>query len=121
MRSYNWDWNLGRSALHWSNLLSHHSVQFFSMILTLSNPMMLRFADCATVTNSLTLLRSAASQLQSIITQRFNEAVSADDLASIERFFKLFPLLSMHDSGLEKFSAFLCSKVKQQNLHRLYM
>lgn len=73
-------------------------------------------ADCATVTNSLTLLRSATSQLQSIITQRFNEALSAEDLASIERFFKLFPLLSMHDSGLEKFSAFLCSKVKQQYL-----
>lgn len=93
-----------------------YSVQiwFQHLIFTVSIPIIFIVADCATVTNSLTLLRSATSQLQSIITQRFNEAVSAEDLASIERFFKLFPLLSMHDSGLEKFSAFLCSKVKQQ-------
>lgn len=67
--------------------------------------------DCATVSNSLSLLRTAAGQLRDIITLRFKEAVEADDLASVERFFKLFPLLNMHDYGLEKFSAFLCTKV----------
>ncbi|KAG8289853.1 Golgi transport complex subunit 4 [Homalodisca vitripennis] len=75
--------------------------------------------DCATVSNSLSLLRTAAGQLQNIITLRFNEAVTADDLASVERFFKLFPLLNMHDYGLEKFSAFLCSKLKVTALKNL--
>lgn len=63
------------------------------------------------MSNSLSLLRTAAGQLQNIITLRFKEAVQADDLASVERFFKLFPLVNMHDYGLEKFSSFLCTKV----------
>lgn len=69
--------------------------------------------DCATVSNSLSLLRTAAGQLRDIITLRFKEAVEADDLASVERFFKLFPLLNMHDYGLERFSAFLCTKLEE--------
>lgn len=45
--------------------------------------------------------------------KRFNEAVRKEDLASVERFFKIFPLLGMHDEGLQKFSTYLCSKVNK--------
>uniref|UniRef100_A0A1B6DE98 Conserved oligomeric Golgi complex subunit 4 n=2 Tax=Clastoptera arizonana TaxID=38151 RepID=A0A1B6DE98_9HEMI len=75
--------------------------------------------DCATVSNSLSLLRTAAGQLQNIIVLRFKEAVQADDLASVERFFKLFPLVNMHDYGLEKFSRFLCTKLEDSSRKHL--
>jgi COG4 transport protein. len=63
------------------------------------------------VTNSFSLLHEAAKQLGAVVTQKFDEAVRAEDLASVERFFKIFPLLGMQDEGLAKFSLYLCSKV----------
>ncbi|XP_063215730.1 conserved oligomeric Golgi complex subunit 4 isoform X2 [Bacillus rossius redtenbacheri] len=68
--------------------------------------------DCTSVTNSFTLLHSAAVQLGHIVTCKFDEAVRAEDLASVERFFKIFPLLEMKNEGLDKFSAYLCSKLQ---------
>lgn len=62
--------------------------------------------------NSISLLQEAANKLRDILTVKFNEAVADEDIASVERFFKLFPLLNMHDYGLEKFSLFLSTKVK---------
>ncbi|KAK7862604.1 hypothetical protein R5R35_005641 [Gryllus longicercus] len=67
--------------------------------------------DCTNVTNSFSLLQDAASQLRSVVNLRFDEAVRAEDLASVERFFKLFPLLGLHDEGLEKFSNYLSTKI----------
>ena len=37
--------------------------------------------------------------------------MAAEDLASIERFFKIFPLINMHDEGLNKFMSYLRSKL----------
>jgi len=68
-------------------------------------------SDCTSVTNSFSLLHEAATQLGSVVTQKFDEAVRAEDLASVERFFKIFPLLGMQNEGLVKFSLYLCSKV----------
>lgn len=48
---------------------------------------------------------------RSVITLKFNEAVKKDDLASVERFFKIFPLLGMHNEGLEQFALYLCTQV----------
>ncbi len=47
---------------------------------------------------------------------RFDEAVKKEDLASIERFFKIFPLINMHEEGLKKFTLYLCSKVRAHSL-----
>ncbi|KAK3927117.1 Conserved oligomeric Golgi complex subunit 4 [Frankliniella fusca] len=69
--------------------------------------------DCTAVTNSFSLLHKAAELLQIEVTARFDEAVRADDLASVERFFKIFPLLGLQDQGLNKFSVFLCSKLQE--------
>ncbi|XP_034237746.1 conserved oligomeric Golgi complex subunit 4 [Thrips palmi] len=69
--------------------------------------------DCTAVTNSFSLLHKAAELLQTEVTSRFDEAVRADDLASVERFFKIFPLLGLQDQGLSKFSIFLCSKLQE--------
>ena len=49
--------------------------------------------------------------MKEVVGRRFDEAVKESDLASIERFFKIFPLIKMHDEGLKKFTTYLCTKV----------
>ncbi|XP_069673757.1 conserved oligomeric Golgi complex subunit 4-like isoform X2 [Periplaneta americana] len=73
--------------------------------------------DCTSVTNSFSLLHEAATQLGAVVTQKFDEAVRAEDLASLARFLKIFPLLGMQDEGLIKFSLYLCSKL-QETAHK---
>uniref|UniRef100_A0A0A9ZHB7 Conserved oligomeric Golgi complex subunit 4 n=2 Tax=Lygus hesperus TaxID=30085 RepID=A0A0A9ZHB7_LYGHE len=68
--------------------------------------------DSAAVNNSISLLQDAATKLRNILSEKFGEAVKNDDLASVERFFKLFPLLEMHDQGLDKYSDYLCSQIQ---------
>ena len=38
-------------------------------------------------------LHEAEAKLKNIVMKKFDEAVSQDDVASVERFFKIFPLL----------------------------
>ena len=45
------------------------------------------------------------------MARKFDEAVKDEDLASIERFFKLFPLLGLHEEGLRNFTDYLCTKL----------
>lgn len=42
---------------------------------------------------------------------KLDEAIKKDDLASVERFFKIFPQLGMHDEGIVKFTNYVCSKL----------
>lgn len=75
--------------------------------------------DRTSIAGSLVTLQQAASELRAVVTHRFDEAVKSEDLASVERFFKIFPLLGMHDEGLKKFCQYLCSKLQdaaQKNL-----
>ncbi|XP_015126863.1 conserved oligomeric Golgi complex subunit 4 isoform X2 [Diachasma alloeum] len=65
------------------------------------------------IAGSLSTLKEAALQLGSVVSRKFDEAVRCEDLASVERFFKIFPLLGMHDEGLEKFSLYLSSKLEE--------
>lgn len=67
--------------------------------------------DHANISSSLITLQQAALQLRTVITHKFDEAVKSEDLASVERFFKIFPLLGMHSEGLKKICSYLCSKV----------
>ncbi|XP_046820108.1 conserved oligomeric Golgi complex subunit 4 [Vespa crabro] len=75
--------------------------------------------DPSTISSSLFTLQQAAVQLRTVVTHKFDEAVKSEDLASVERFFKIFPLLGMHLEGLKKFCSYLCSKLHdtaQKNL-----
>lgn len=56
-------------------------------------------------------LHDAEARLKGIVARKFDEAVKDEDLASIERFFKLFPLLGLHDDGLRNFTDYLCTKL----------
>ncbi|KAK0076738.1 hypothetical protein PV325_004942 [Microctonus aethiopoides] len=69
--------------------------------------------DRVSIAGSLTTLQQAALQLRIVVTRKFDEAVKAEDLASVERFFKIFPLLGMHDEGLGKFCLYLGTKLQE--------
>ncbi|XP_037085563.1 conserved oligomeric Golgi complex subunit 4-like [Pollicipes pollicipes] len=64
------------------------------------------------LSSAFALLHRAEAELHAAVEARFAEAVRADDLASIERFFKIFPLLNRHDEGVKKFAEYLCSKLE---------
>lgn len=57
------------------------------------------------------LLHEAQAQLCKVIQQKFDESVKDADAASVERFFKIFPLLNMHEEGISKFGVYLASQV----------
>ena len=56
---------------------------------------------------SLATLHEAENRVRGVVARRFDEAVKDEDLASIERFFKIFPLLGMHDEGINNFKSCL--------------
>jgi len=60
---------------------------------------------------SLATLHEAENRVRGVVSRRFDEAVKDEDLASIERFFKIFPLLGMHDEGINNFTGYLCGKL----------
>lgn len=56
-------------------------------------------------------LQEAEKQLKVLVTEKFDAATKAGDLPHVERFFKIFPLLGLHEEGISKFSAYLCRQV----------
>lgn len=62
---------------------------------------------------SLVMLQEAEQKLKVIVAEKLDEAVAAVDLAQVERFFKIFPLLGLHQQGLARFGQYLCSQVSQ--------
>lgn len=66
----------------------------------------------SSVLKAVQTLQDAATKLRSIVQFKFDEAVAEDDLAHIERIFKVFPLLGMHDEGIRRFCVYLCGKVR---------
>ncbi|XP_032219195.1 conserved oligomeric Golgi complex subunit 4 isoform X2 [Nematostella vectensis] len=68
------------------------------------------------------MLQEAEEKLKAIVQQEFDQAISKGDRSSVERFFKIFPLLNQHAKGLGKYSHYLCSMVAataQQNLEQI--
>ncbi|XP_060041164.1 conserved oligomeric Golgi complex subunit 4 isoform X2 [Erinaceus europaeus] len=60
---------------------------------------------------NLKLLQEAEQHLKAIVTEKFAVATKEGDLPQVERFFKIFPLLGLHEEGLSKFSEYLCKQV----------
>jgi hypothetical protein len=69
-----------------------------------------------TLDMSFGLLQEAEEKLKSIVNTKFDAAVHSGDFASIERFFKIFPLIGLHEEGLTKFGKFLSSQVSKKFL-----
>ncbi|XP_015351582.1 conserved oligomeric Golgi complex subunit 4 isoform X2 [Marmota marmota marmota] len=60
---------------------------------------------------NLKLLQEAEQRLKAIVAEKFAMATKEGDLPQVERFFKIFPLLGLHEEGLSKFSEYLCKQV----------
>ncbi|CAB1451929.1 unnamed protein product [Pleuronectes platessa] len=67
--------------------------------------------ESSVVDASLVMLQEAEQKLKVIVAQKLDEAVAAVDLAQVERFFKIFPLLGLHQQGLARFGQYLCSQL----------
>lgn len=68
--------------------------------------------NVSSILKSIRTLEDAAGQLRAIVKHKFDDAVKSEDLASIERFFKIFPLLGMHEEGIEEFCTYLRTKAR---------
>ncbi|KAF2904327.1 hypothetical protein ILUMI_01855 [Ignelater luminosus] len=97
-----------------------HVHRFLSMDQSLLQRTATDVENISSVLKAVRTLQDAASQLRTIVQHKFDEAVKMEDLGSVERFFKIFPLLGMHDEGITKFCNYLCGKLEetaQKNLH----
>ncbi|XP_032891898.1 conserved oligomeric Golgi complex subunit 4 isoform X2 [Amblyraja radiata] len=63
---------------------------------------------------NLNLLQEAEQRLRVIVAEKFDVAIMEGDLPQVERFFKIFPLLGLHEEGLSKFSEYLCKQIAQK-------
>ncbi|KAG8572576.1 hypothetical protein GDO81_012098 [Engystomops pustulosus] len=59
-------------------------------------------------------LQEAEKQLKVLVGEKFDAATKAGDLPQVERFFKIFPLLGLHEEGISKFSAYLCQQIAKK-------
>uniref|UniRef100_A0A8C7LFS7 Conserved oligomeric Golgi complex subunit 4 n=1 Tax=Oncorhynchus kisutch TaxID=8019 RepID=A0A8C7LFS7_ONCKI len=67
--------------------------------------------ESSAVDASLAMLQEAEQRLKVLVVERLDEAVTRGDLAQVERLFKIFPLLGLHDQGLARFGQYLCSQL----------
>ncbi|XP_044750706.1 conserved oligomeric Golgi complex subunit 4 [Coccinella septempunctata] len=88
-----------------------HVHRFLSMDQSLLQKTATDVENVSNTLKSVRTLQDATSQLRALVEHKFNEAVRTEDLVSIERFFKIFPLLGMHDTGITEFCTFLRGKV----------
>lgn len=69
--------------------------------------------DSSSLEQSFAKLHEAEQKLKSIVMTRFDEAVVQKDVASVERFFKIFPLINHHREGLNRFAQYLTQRVNE--------
>lgn len=62
---------------------------------------------------SFNVLQESKTKLQAIVNERYDQALMSHDVPQMERFFKIFPLIGLSESGIEKFSSYLCDQINQ--------
>ncbi|GFO20693.1 conserved oligomeric Golgi complex subunit 4 [Plakobranchus ocellatus] len=67
-----------------------------------------------TLDTSFKLLYEAEEKLKAIVHNKFDAAVHSGDVASVERFFKIFPLLGLYSEGLTKFGKYLSAQLSEK-------
>ncbi|XP_059139126.1 conserved oligomeric Golgi complex subunit 4-like, partial [Physella acuta] len=67
-----------------------------------------------TLDSSFKMIYEAEERLKSIVQNKFDTAVHQGDVASVERFFKIYPLLGMLSEGLSKFGKYLAAQVSDK-------
>uniref|UniRef100_A0A1X7VEJ5 Conserved oligomeric Golgi complex subunit 4 n=1 Tax=Amphimedon queenslandica TaxID=400682 RepID=A0A1X7VEJ5_AMPQE len=72
-----------------------------------------------TVSGSFALLKEAEVRLRSIICAKLSEAIERRDKESIERFVKLFPLINLHEEGVDMLCDYLNRQIKEFSIEKL--
>lgn len=88
-----------------------HVHRFLSMDQSLLQKTATDVENVSNTLKSVRTLQDATGQLRALVEHKFNEAVANEDLVSIERFFKIFPLLGMYETGIIEFCTYLRGKV----------
>ncbi|XP_070505258.1 conserved oligomeric Golgi complex subunit 4 [Chironomus tepperi] len=68
-------------------------------------------SSMTSVNQAVDTLEKAAKEMREIVKVKLDEAIKKNDLASVERFFKIFPQLGMYDEGIVKFTSYVCTKL----------
>ncbi|CAG0882929.1 unnamed protein product [Cyprideis torosa] len=89
---------------------------YIQRFLTMDEELLKQAAQGSTFETALVSLRASRGELEGLIHGNFDSAVKARDAASVERFFKLFPLIHCHATGLEKFSRYLSAQAMDEVL-----
>ncbi|XP_067931489.1 conserved oligomeric Golgi complex subunit 4-like isoform X2 [Watersipora subatra] len=76
-------------------------------------------AEGSGLKRSFTTLREAEAKLKAITHSKFDAAVTAGDVASVERFFKIFPLLEIKEEGLTKFARWHSAQLSEEANKRM--
>ncbi|KAK6042434.1 hypothetical protein COOONC_20061, partial [Cooperia oncophora] len=63
------------------------------------------------VSHSYEVLTNATARLKEILEKKLEAAVDAEDIPSMQRFVKLFPLINEHNSGLTRFGKYLSKQI----------
>lgn len=63
--------------------------------------------------HSFNLLQESKLKLQQIVDEKYTQALKQNDVPQLERFFKIFPLIDLSQTGLSKFSSYLCLQITQ--------
>ena len=59
------------------------------------------------------MLQESKNKLQKIVNEKYDQALQANEVTELERFFKIFPLIGQSEDGLAKFSTYLCHQINQ--------
>uniref|UniRef100_A0A0K0CXD4 Conserved oligomeric Golgi complex subunit 4 n=1 Tax=Angiostrongylus cantonensis TaxID=6313 RepID=A0A0K0CXD4_ANGCA len=63
------------------------------------------------VSHSYEVLANATTRLKGILERKLDAAIDNEDIAGIQRFVKLFPMINEHDKGLLQFGKYLSKKI----------
>ena len=69
------------------------------------------FSDVSTVDASFQSIRQAETELKALMQEKFEKAIVDRDEKAVERYFKIFPFLFLHEEGLQKYSQFLRGRI----------
>jgi hypothetical protein len=72
-------------------------------------------SSMTSVNQAVDTLEKAAKEMREIVKVKLDEAIKKNDLASVERFFKIFPQLGMYDEGIVKFTNYVCTKLTSKS------
>ncbi|CAI4220852.1 unnamed protein product [Auanema sp. JU1783] len=67
-----------------------------------------------TIRHSYEVLSAARTRLKEILEKRLDDAIARHEIAEMQRYVKLFPLINEHESGLSRFAMYFGGLIRKQ-------